>query len=653
MPKHPRKRQKTSKGNEAEPLGARSTNIYDDDQKDDEERRLEAMLFGTEFVPREDKGKAKDSSVRIQDDHLDDDGARELQHLMDGDLFFTDDGPVGSIPQYDAESDVSQNPIGSEVGDDDEAASDSDSEGSSRESLPSRPPTPKQQPQPIEDAFNKKRSTRKPPAWIDPADNPVTTGESYTQNEVPLSKPITRKLRDSASETSLTATEYEKRLRRQWERINPVPEWANKARAKPSDEGDDDDTDISHLLSSTTGILARPDRRRRNVVLKQGSIGIERLRDANQSVQDRDPDGAKSALGEVKVVTFHPNERIPLLCVGTSGDRRIRLFNIDGHTSPLLQTLHVPSLPITSSTSASFHPAGTHLLLTGPRPFFFTHDLQSGKTSRHARGLWGTTYALANDSSTSLNRKRGRGAENGQGAGDSMELTAFSPHTGDLLAVAGRGGYVHLVDWKSGAGQVLGSLKCGGGGGGVKGLWWTSPSSTSGPGHLAVLSGDAEVYIWDVGERKCVKRWKDDGGFRGAGRVLAGSGARASTGYLAVGSNTGYVNVYDSSAYTPMTDIETDTWGSAANNPKPLKAIANLTTPISTLRFNHDSQLMAIASKDKKDSMRLKGGANGPFPSDIGLPFPYATGQSPREYLDCHNSSSNSGKYYAGSLGLP
>lgn len=220
---------------------------------------------------------------------------------------------------------------------------------------------------------------------------------------------------------------------------------------------------------------------------------------------------------------------------------------IDGHTSPLLQTLHIPSLPLTSQNSATFHPLGSSLLLTGPRPFFYTHDLQTGVTSKHARGLWGTTFNSVN--ATDGIRKRGRGGDikgGGGGGGEGLEVTAFSPHTGDVLAVAGRGGYVHLVDWKSGAGQVVGSLKCGGGGGGVRALWWAhdmgGPVSALGSGGgenrrlLAVLSGDAEVYLWDVGERRCVRRWKDEGGFRGAGRAMAGSVAGASGGWLAVGS---------------------------------------------------------------------------------------------------------------------
>jgi U3 small nucleolar RNA-associated protein 18 len=51
--------------------------------------------------------------------------------------------------------------------------------------------------------------------------------------------------------------------------------------------------------------------------------------------------------------------------------------------------------------------------------------------------------------------------------------------------------------------------------------------------HLAVLTGEAEVYIWDVAQRRCVSRWKDEGGYRGAGRVFTGGGG--AKGYMAIG----------------------------------------------------------------------------------------------------------------------
>jgi U3 small nucleolar RNA-associated protein 18 len=201
-------------------------------------------------------------------------------------------------------------------------------------------------------------------------------------------------------------------------------------------------------------------------------------------------------------------------------------------------------------------------------------------------------------------------------------LTSFNP-TGEILGVAGgKGAQVHLVDWKSGAGQVIGSLKCTGGGS-VSGLWWFGGSSssvgslgeTTSRDHLAVLTSDAEVYLWDVAERRCVRRWKDEGGYRGAGRKLAGTqGGMDRNGYMAIGyvlfklfplariftqmfrSSSGLVNVYNSTSYSIQESIK---------NPKPIKSIGNLTTAISVLKFNHDAQLLAIASQEKKDSMRL------------------------------------------------
>ena len=119
----------------------------------------------------------------------------------------------------------------------------------------------------------------------------------------------------------------------------------------------------------------------------------------------------------------------------------------------------------------------------------------------------------------------------------------FSP-SGDVLAVtSGKGARVHFVDWRSGAGQVIGTVHCSLGGGNIAGMWWFDGSMTSskalgdetlGPRtHLAVLTSDAEVYLWDVGERRCVRRWTDEGGFRRTGRVLAGT--QTGNAHLAVG----------------------------------------------------------------------------------------------------------------------
>lgn len=106
-----------------------------------------------------------------------------------------------------------------------------------------------------------------------------------------------------------------------------------------------------------------------------------------------------------------------------------------------------------------------------------------------------------------------------------MEKCAFDP-SGEVLAVAGKKGYVHLVDWKSGAGQVVGSVKMNSN---VKGLWWRSASGGNGA-ELMSLGEDAEVYVWDIGQRRCTNKWKDEGGY--GSQVIGGDHAGK---YLGIG----------------------------------------------------------------------------------------------------------------------
>lgn len=91
MPKHSRKRQRTDKGSEnySQPLGAQ-TLLTDDASKDDEERRLESMLFGTPFVPS-GKGKGPKDLIVVDDDEehdIGEDAGRELEGLLDNDVGF-------------------------------------------------------------------------------------------------------------------------------------------------------------------------------------------------------------------------------------------------------------------------------------------------------------------------------------------------------------------------------------------------------------------------------------------------------------------------------------------------------------------------------------------------------------------------------------
>jgi U3 small nucleolar RNA-associated protein 18 len=193
-----------------------------------------------------------------------------------------------------------------EEGDDDtdSGSDDNDHSDTDTEPSPSKP--------------SRKAATDKA-AWHDPSE-PLA---------VSLITSRLRKLRNAPSETVLTGREYESRLRRQFERINPVPEWAAKARKdakekipeneEEEEEGDAENPSIAHLLTNTSGIVSSKKAAWRGP-LKTGTIQIERLRDVNHSKQ-------ASNSGQVKAIAFHPSTGVPVLAVGTN-DRRVRLYNV-------------------------------------------------------------------------------------------------------------------------------------------------------------------------------------------------------------------------------------------------------------------------------------------------------------------------------------
>ncbi|KIJ45214.1 hypothetical protein M422DRAFT_167177 [Sphaerobolus stellatus SS14] len=531
MGKHSKKRQRTQQEEKEEadiqPLGAVPPSLGEY-EKDDEERRLEAFLFGTGFTPTT-------MMNNLQTNEVDGEGEKSgLDNVMDSDIFFMDGAGPSTI----------SNEFGSSI-----YADFGTGDVNESFTLPTA----------IEETQNQDDQNRvglgalssskgKKAAWADPDD--ATIQVSLTSDK------RLRKLRDTTEEDTIGGRDYEARLRRQYEKVIPVPEWASTAREqlhkkkrRRSSVSDDDqtsdvETQLGSLLNSSDVLSSS-----RKQTLANGQISIERLRDANQSAK---------ADGEIRAVKFHPSLAVPLLLTA-SADRRLRLFNIDGHTNPHLQSVHIPDLPI---TTAHFHPSGSSILLTGQRPFYYLYDLQSGNCTRSPRGLWGVHSGNQNNTDMS------------------MEICAFS-QSGDTLAVAGRKGYVHLVDWRRGGGQVVGSMKMNAA---VKDVWWSREN------ELMTLGEDSEVYVWDVSGKRCLRRWKEDGGF--GSRVMTGS---RNSSYLAIGSNTGLVNVYGSES----------TDASLSNMPKPLKTIGNLTTSISTMCFNHDSQILALASKTKKDQLKM------------------------------------------------
>lgn len=174
---------------------------------------------------------------------------------------------------------------------------------------------------------------RKAPAWVD-------TDDANLEVSLANNKRL-RKMRDAPAEDVIGGREYERRLRRQFQRINPTPEWAQTARSKlrptkkrrastSSVEADHDETmdeDLPEALAATSGILGR-----RPQALQQGTLAIERLRDANISAP---------AEGGIKAIQFHPATETPLLLTA-SDDRRLRFFNVSAACLQLVSRTYDP-----------------------------------------------------------------------------------------------------------------------------------------------------------------------------------------------------------------------------------------------------------------------------------------------------------------------
>ncbi|KAF9210218.1 U3 snoRNP protein [Podila verticillata] len=408
------------------------------------------------------------------------------------------------------------------------------------------------------------------PAWVDEDDKTLVVSLKSANR--------LKKLRKAEEEDTVTGVDYEQRLRRQFEKVYPVPNWAqpegSRKRRRGGAFGDDSDSEYSDeeeqqddnstlsLLMSSKGFLEKKLR-----ILSSESISVTRVKNANQMAYSK---------AVVQSVEFHPNSQM-LLTAGF--DRTLRLFQVDGKMNQLMQSVFYKDMPI---YKASFSATGNSVIASGRRKYFYVYDIEGGKVDK-SQGVYGRQEK-------------------------SLEKFSLSP-CGRWIAFLGRDGYIILVS--SSTRQWVKNMKMNGN---VRAVAWSSDST-----YLYSVGGDAEVYQWEISSGKCLHRFMDDGGFKPTCIAVSPNDQ-----FFAIGSRSGIVNIYD------RTCLKT-------RAPKALRAIGNLTTAIHTMRFNHDSQILAIASKARKDQLRL-----------VHLPslkvFPnWPTKGTPLSYVTCLTFSPRSG----------
>ncbi|QSL66540.1 hypothetical protein MERGE_000920 [Pneumocystis wakefieldiae] len=363
-----------------------------------------------------------------------------------------------------------------------------------------------------------------------------------------------RKLRESENEDIINGKEYNIRLRKQFERINPVPSWVvlskslNDENLKQNGNIEDDDSDSSFLndvskstkslkslLESSEGYI-----RKTLSVLPPTTINIKRLKDANASSP------SESA---ILSLSFHPI--YPLLLSG-GYDRILKIFHIDGDVNPLVSSLYLHS---SSIQTAVFHPNDNKIIVGGQRKYFYIWDLESGNIRKVSR-----TYGHDDIQS-------------------SMEKFSVSP-CGKFIGIVGNKGWFNVLS--AGTGQWITGFKIEGE---ISDVSWLR----SGEG-ICVSNRYGEIWEWSILSQKVLSKWNDDSCYGITKISLGGFDDR----WFAVGSNIGIVNVYDRRNLS-----------GELNNPSLYKTLNNLTTSISTLEFSPDGQILAMASKEKRDFLRL------------------------------------------------
>lgn len=370
-----------------------------------------------------------------------------------------------------------------------------------------------------------------------------------------------KKLRKTQADSAVTGREYTKRLRSRFEQIYPPPKWAKEAKSKDDDNEEEENSDemmdeddshlnsiadpLSKLLQATSSYVSS--RKENQILLPPSTIDIARLKDANHSLLSH---------SAIQTLDFHPTH--PLL-LSSGYDRTLRMYHIDGKSNPVATTLHVRESPF---QTAKFHPDGKRVFAAGRRRYLYIWDIETG-------------------SATKITRMYGH-----EQTQKSMENFEISP-CGRYIGLIGKNGWLNVLSATSG--QWIAGAKIEGI---IADISWTNDGE-----HVLIVNANGEVWEWNSTSRKFVNRWKDEAGVAITTIALGGKNDR----WCALGSQSGIVNIYDRK--TPNIGMQLS--DSEAPTYKPKAVLDHLVTAISSLQFSPDGQILVLASRSKRDALRL------------------------------------------------
>lgn len=474
--------------------------------KDEEELELEKLVFG-DLEGFEANLKNIDNLYEESDEYesnseLDDESDEDdLEKVQDDQLFFVDEG----------ENDGDQMDVDNEDDDDEE---DEDDVTSSEES----------------------------DAWKDSEDEEISI--SLLQSDK------MKKLRKKETDSTISGKAYISRLRSQFEKIYPRPQWADATFEKDDDEdnegsGDeeiqsDDEKTEQGDVKALAKILQKTHNFQNNKnskLLPPTKLDITRLKDANQKHPSK---------AAIQSLSFHPTH--PLLLTG-GYDRTIRIYHVDGKINNVVTTIHLRDTPI---QTAKFNQNNqiNKVFAGGRRRYMYSWDLQTGAVEKISR-LYGHEDTQR-----------------------SFENFKVSPK-GSFIGLVGNSGWVNIIS--SATSLYIQGFKIEGT---IVDFDWSANED-----FIVAINSTGDIWEFSLKTKKVVKKWRDETGVGITKVRLGGKNDR----WCAVGSDSGIVTVYDRLNPTK----------------KPIGTLDQLVTSISTLEFSSDGQMLCIASRAKKDALRL------------------------------------------------
>ncbi|OTB06643.1 hypothetical protein M426DRAFT_318697 [Hypoxylon sp. CI-4A] len=415
------------------------------------------------------------------------------------------------------------------------------------------------------------------PAWEDSDDEQLTISLADT-NQL-------RKLRISEAEDVVDGVEYTRRLRQQYLRLNPIPGWAQEADERPTkrrrrssaaasdsdisvdseDEGVDEPSalPLDKFLRDANNLKESSGQKSKR--LRPEVIDIQRSRDI--------PDTHKE---EVTSLAFHPEYPV-LLSSSTSTVMYLHHIAPTAHPTPnpLLTSVQIKQVPV--RRAEFLLPAGDKIFFAGRRRYIHSWDLPTGTIQK-------------------TNKVAGHRLE--MKTWERFKLSPCGQYLGLVASTRKGGGVINILNTVTM--QWIAAARLDSRGGIADFSWWSNSHG------MTILGKGGQVGEWSMATRRFLAIWNDEGSDGGTVMALGGLHGPTILGgdrWIAIGQNSGVTNIYDREALIlPSKDDEEL---EVKERPEPTRRFMQLTTPVTVLTFSSDGQILAFASRHKKDALRL------------------------------------------------